>query len=103
MARRSLWIVSFPSAIASGILDTLNQINASAKPQRFHVQVASYRNPAYAERMLNELLEMDFPAEIEEKDGFYRIRVGDFETLDQAVAMEQRLRRAGYQTWIVTT
>lgn len=90
-------------AIASGILDTLNQINASAKPQRFHVQVASYRNPAYAERMLNELLEMDFPAEIEEKDGFYRIRVGDFETLDQAVAMEQRLRRAGYQTWVVTT
>ena len=89
-------------AIASGILDTLNQLNASAKPQRFHVQVASYRNPAYAERMLNELLEMDFPAEIEEKDGFYRIRVGDFETLDQAVAMEQRLRRAGYQTWIVT-
>ena len=53
--------------------------------------------------MLNELLEMDFPAEIEEKDGFYRIRVGDFETLDQAVAMEQRLRRSGYQTWIVTT
>ncbi|CUQ24788.1 N-acetylmuramoyl-L-alanine amidase [Dorea longicatena] len=26
-------------AIASGILDTLNQLNASAKPQRFHVQV----------------------------------------------------------------
>ena len=81
-------------AIASGILDTLNQ---------FHVQVASYRNPSYAERMLNELLEMDFPAQIEEKDGFYRIRVGDFETLDQAATMEQRLRRAGYQTWIVTT
>lgn len=89
-------------AIASGILDTLNQIDASSTPQRFRVQVASYRNPMYAHRMLNELLEMDFPAQIEEGDGFFRVRVGNFENLDAATAMEQRLRRAGYQTLIVT-
>ena len=89
-------------AIESGILDTLNQIDASATPQRFRVQVASYRNPMYANRMLNELMEMDFPAQIEEGDGFFRVRVGNSEDLDSATAMEQRLRRAGYQTLIVT-
>lgn len=89
-------------AIASGILDTLNQMDASSTPQRFRVQVASYRNPMYAHRMLNELLEMDFPAQIEEGDGFFRVRVGNFENLDAATTMEQRLRRAGYQTLIVT-
>ena len=49
-----------------------------------------------------ELLEMDFPARIEMGDGYYRVRVGNFGTLNEATAMEQRLKRAGYPTVIVT-
>lgn len=89
-------------AIASGILDTLNASGQVPIPPTFQVQTGSFRNPVYANRMLSELLEMDFPARIDERDGFFRVRVGNFSSLDDATAMEQRLRRAGYQTWIVS-
>ena len=45
---------------------------------------------------------MNFPARIEEGDGYFRVRVGDLATLDDATNLEQRLKRAGYQTIIVT-
>lgn len=89
-------------AIAAGILDTLNTSGSPPSNSSYRVQVASYRNPIYANRMLNELLEMDFPAQIEEGDGYFRVRVGHFDQLEDATAMEQRLRRAGYQTWITS-
>ena len=54
------------------------------------------------EETLNELLEQDFPASIVDEDRFFRVQVGNFETLDDAAAMEQRLKRAGYPTVIVS-
>jgi N-acetylmuramoyl-L-alanine amidase len=97
--------------IAAGIMDTLNRsgagVSGSSSGQTssaiYRVQVGSYRNPVYANRLLNELQEQDFPAEIEEGDGYFRVRVGTFDSLDEASSMERRLRMAGYQTWIVTS
>ncbi len=88
-------------AIAIGILDTLNTENSSGN-QRYAVQTGAFRNRMYAERLQEELREMDFPARIEQESGFYRVRVGDFADLEDAAEMEQRLKRAGYQTVIVT-
>lgn len=56
----------------------------------------------YANNLKNELTEMDFPARVEQSNGFFRVMVGNYGTLDEATAMEQRLKRAGYQTVIVT-
>lgn len=98
-------------AIADGILDTLNTGNSSSGGSSsgntspgtsvYRVQVGSFRNPTYANRLLNELLEQDFPAAIEEGDGYFRVRVGNYTTLDEATEMEQRLKRAGYPTLVV--
>lgn len=88
-------------AIATGILDTLEMDNVIAPPG-YRVQVGAFRNPTYANRLLNELLEQDYPASIVDTDGFFRVQVGNFDTLDDATAMEQRLKRAGYPTIIVT-
>lgn len=88
-------------AIASGILDTL-EMNDVIDPPGYRVQVGAFRNPTYANRLLNELLEQDFPASIVDEDRFFRVQVGNFETLDDAAAMEQRLKRAGYPTVIVS-
>lgn len=100
-------------AIADGILETLNS-NENSNPGNsgdpndpeqsayiYRVQTGAFRNPMYANRMLNELLEQDFPAAIVEGDGLFRVRVGQYDDLDEASEMEQRLRRAGYQTVIV--
>ena len=88
-------------AIASGILDTL-EMDHVIEPPGYKVQVGAFRNPTYANRLLNELLEQDFPASIVDTDGFFRVQVGNYDTLDDATAMEQRLKRAGYPTIIVS-
>lgn len=88
-------------AIADGILDTLN-VGAAEEETRYRVQVGAFRNSTYAERLLQELIEMDFPAYIDDSGQFDRVQVGDYPTLAEAVQMEQRLKRAGYPTVIVS-
>lgn len=92
-------------AIAEGILDTLElngDISNSTVSPSYTVQTGAFRNQSYANRLLNELRSQDFPAEIWEHGDLYRVIVGNFTTLDEASAMERRLKRAGYQTVIVT-
>ena len=88
-------------AIADGIIETIN-VQPETLESRYSVQVGAFRNRNYAEDLQEELMEMDFPARIERGDGFFRVRVGDFRTIDEASRLEQRLKRAGYQTVIVT-
>lgn len=85
-------------AIAEGILDIINQI----PNQSYSVQVGAFRNQSYARRLRDELMEMEYPVRMEEGEGLYRVRVGEFPNLDEAGRMEQRLKRDGYQTVIVT-
>lgn len=116
-------------AIASGIMDTLNgngsrMGGATTSPPthstpatplpvtpppgveanriRYRVQVGAFRNGIYAERLLRELTEQDFPAYIDERGQFDRVQVGDYATLEEAADMERRLKRAGYPTVIVS-
>ena len=98
-------------AIANGILDTLGidagpDIPAGQEPeppgQGYTVQAGAFRNETYASRLQNELVAQDFPAGVSQGNGLYRVTVGTFPTLDEAVQMERRLKRAGYQTVIVS-
>ena len=88
-------------AIAEGILGTLDTGNTGGA-SGYTVQVGAYRNPDNADRLVRELRELDFPAELSEGDGLYLVTVGAWPTLDEAAAMEQRLKRAGYQTLIIS-
>ena len=92
---------SIAQAIADGILDTINQ-EEEPKEMIYSVQTGAFRNPRYAQEFLDGLTSMDFPAIIEVEDGYYKVRVGRFTNLNDAIAMEQRLKRAGYPTIIVT-
>lgn len=88
-------------AIADGIIETID-VQPETLESRYSVQVGAFRNRNYAEDLQEELMEMDFPARIERDDGYFRVRVGDFRTIDEASSLERRLKRAGYQTVIVT-
>lgn len=88
-------------AIADGIMDTLKKPGMGESMQ-YRVQVGAYRNRRYAQRLLDELLAQDYPAFIEEGNGFYRVQVGDYPVLQDAVDMERRLKMAGYPTIIVS-
>ncbi len=93
-------------AIAEAILDTLdvndNDNHDDDDDRMYQVQTGAFRNKRYADRLRDELLRMDFPARVEDEDGFFRVKVGNFEDLEDAILMEQRLKRAGYQTVIVS-
>lgn len=95
-------------AIAEGILDTLEMNgdisdsgHTGSPSDDYTVQTGLFRNQIYADRLLDELLEQDFPAAVTMENGFYRITVGTFPSLDEAAEMEQRLKRAGYQTIVL--
>ena len=88
-------------AIADGIIETID-VQPETLESRYSVQVGAFRNRNYAEDLQEELMEMDFPARIERGDGYFRVRVGYFRTIDEASRLERRLKRAGYQTVIVT-
>ena len=90
-------------AIADGILDTLesNGLIQEEKVPVYRVQVGLFRNQRYANQLLNELLEQEYPAYIDRSGPYHRVYVGEFDNLNDAVQMERRLKRAGYQTLIV--
>lgn len=94
------------AAIAEGILDTLQRNgglpDGTAPAGSYTVQAGAFRNVNYADRLQQELLEQDFPAVVSQDKGIYRVTVGTYPTLDEAALVERRLKRAGYQTVIVS-
>jgi len=91
-----------PDAEPVGDLGTL-EVDPEGNGVSYSVQVGLFRNPAYARRLLNELTVQDFPAYIDDYSGRYdRVLVGALPTLDEATAMERRLKSAGYQTLVIS-
>ena len=88
-------------AVADGILATLDA-DSGTPSSGYTVQTGAFRNRSNAERLAGELNGLDFPAGLAEGDGLYRVTVGAFPTLDEAAAMERRLRQAGYQTVVIS-
>lgn len=88
-------------AIARGILETLPASGDTNDREEYGVQVGSFRNERYAQRLLRELREEGFPAYIERYGEYNRVRVGEDLTMREAVDLERRLKRLGYPTVIV--
>ena len=98
----NLGVKARPNLVVLKRTDTLES-NHEVESPGYEVQVGAYRNERYAQNLLEELLEQDFPAYIVEGDRLYRVRVGNYITLEDAARMEQMLKRAGYPTVIVST
>lgn len=84
-------------AIAQGILVTLEEDRIV-----YYVQVGLFRNEMYARRLQEELIAQEFPAYTDRWEAYYRVIVGSYEEVEEAVLTEQRLKRAGYQTLVVS-
>ena len=101
-------------AISDGILDVLRDNKLIPVPEadpipvpepepkpEYRIQVGAFRNRIYAERLLGELLEQDYPAYIDDSGAYVRVQVGRYEDMNEAAAMERRLKRDGYQTVLI--
>lgn len=89
-------------AIADGILLSLDQQEEDLPV--YTVQVGLFRNRIYADNLQLRLKRQGYPAviDMDPKTGFYRVHVGEYTSLDQAVEMEQRLKNRGYTTFLTT-
>ncbi|MEE0057163.1 MAG: SPOR domain-containing protein [[Bacteroides] pectinophilus] len=81
--------------------ENMNDSNAQFD-KLYRVQVGAFRNKESADRMLNSLLIEGFPAFIVYDDGIYKVQVGAYGYLANAIKMEERLRRFRYNTYITT-
>ncbi len=79
------------------------QENSSDTPETFYrVQTGLFRIRQNADRMLYDLLDQGYPAFLLAEDGFFKVQVGAYRQLGNAILMERRLRRDGYSTLITT-
>lgn len=109
-------------AIADGILMTLREngllseenrstaLEYSEEPDgsehksfRYRVQTGAFRREENAWKLYQKLLKQCFPAEIGKNEDFFLVWVGNYEKLDNAVKMEQKLKRLGYAAYITRT
>ncbi len=88
-------------AIAAGIESALNPPPGNVK-KGYTVQVGAFRNKLYADNLLLKLKRHGYPAYLDFRDNLYRVKVGQYSQLDQAVDMESRLKLRGYTTFLTT-
>lgn len=80
-----------------------DQEDSSDAPETFYrVQTGLFRIRQNADRMLYDLLDQGYPAFLLAEDGFFKVQVGAYRQLGNAILMERRLRRDGYSTLITT-
>jgi N-acetylmuramoyl-L-alanine amidase len=79
-------------AIADGVMDTLNDTGSASGSD----QTLSARWSPYQQMPIPPQTDPAVPLPL------YRVQVGAFHNLENAVDMEQELKRMGYNTWIVT-
>lgn len=93
-------------AISSAILGTLDEKSLENKPESqnnfYRVQTGSFQKKEYANNMLYTLQAQGFPAFLLYEDGVFKVQVGAYKNLANAIKMEKALRRSGYSTWIVS-
>ena len=73
------------------------------KSFRYRVQTGAFRREENAWKLYQKLLKQCFPAEIGKNEDFFLVWVGNYEKLDNAVKMEQKLKRLGYAAYITRT
>lgn len=89
------------AAIAEGILETLDMGTLTERPL-YKVQVGAYEDKDDADRLVSSLQAKGFDPYVIFQNGLYKVQVGAFANLSNAAAMEDRIRDAGYPTFITT-
>ncbi len=68
----------------------------------YQILVSLFRNLAMANYKMNQLINSGFDATANEVDGLYQVRVGAFDSIEEALKVQEQLRNRGYETLIVT-
>lgn len=94
------------NAIAEGINETLTQpvmsiIGENRKTPKYQILVGIYRGFATASYQMNKVKDDGYTADVYEDDGLFQVRVGEYDSIDEAMDGQKKLRNRGYSTLIV--
>lgn len=87
-------------AIADGIMDTLNAAEGDEDTPNYTYQPSYLTNPQ-ATSFSTQSWSPE-PPQMQPTPPLYRVQVGAFHNLQNAIELEQELKLLGYNTWIVT-
>lgn len=87
-------------AIAAGIMQTLEESGMEFDGD-YSVQIGLYRSLERAQYVLMEAVEKGYEGEVVPWKNFFAVRLGDFDTLQEAETFAARLRAEGYETLVV--
>lgn len=93
-------------AIVTGLADAVQgtlepEVYSAGQGGFFRVQIGSYPVREEAAEAMNRVANEGFPAMMDTRNQVYRVTVGRYQELDNAVLMERVLRDHGYATKII--
>lgn len=88
-------------AIVTGIEESI-PLTAQELPEQFFVQTGLFKYDVNAAYQLERLQILGFEGQIHYEKPYYGVWIGKPKTLDEAVALQEQLRKKGYSTLIVS-
>ena len=88
-------------AIAQGIEEGIGAADTS-RPARYGVQVGLFSHAANALFLQEQLEELGYQVQIRREEPYDAVIVGEETSLEDAAALQNRLRQMGYDTLIVS-
>ena len=79
----------------------LKEPETPVEQTKYRIQVGLFRNRNNAARQQETLEDRGFPAYIDQWKQYYRVISGEYDMLDEAVAAQRRLKRAGFETLLI--
>ncbi len=95
--------LAFSVTLEAGVTLILEKRGALRAPPVWRVQVGAFQDEERARRLAETMRSRGHPAFVEATDDFFKVRVGNYATRDEAVALQQRLEAEGLPTWIILT
>lgn len=87
-------------AIADGIIETIGD-EKEALQGIYRVQIGLYRNFSNAQYTLNRAVSDGYEGDIVYEEPYYAVQLGEYNTLDEAVQLENELKKKGYDTLVI--
>ena len=89
-------------SLADAVEGTLSEERLEAQDLRtYRVQVGLFREKGRASGLMERVKAEGFPVILDADQGFYRIQVGSYQELENAITMERLLRKRGFSTCII--
>ena len=88
-------------AIVTGIEESI-PLSAQQVPEHYYVQTGLFKYDVNAAYQLERLQILGFDGQIHYEEPYYGVWIGKPKTLDEAVLLQDELRRSGYSTLSVS-